>query len=78
MKLDDLLARVTKENIHPEIGIGQVNVIKGLQADISGLRKASDAVLSLYIKEIDVLTKEKLIAIRRMRAILTGHERREA
>ena len=50
-------------------------LIKGLRADVSGLRKASSAILSLYIKEIDVLTKEKLHAIRRMRAVLTGIER---
>ena len=65
--MDEFIARVTNANI-----------IKGLQADIRGFCKASDAILSLYIKEIDVLTKEKLTAIRRMRAILTTHERREA
>lgn len=49
-------------------------LIKVLQADVSGLRKAGGAILSLYIKEINVLTKEKLTAIRRMGNILKRYD----
>lgn len=61
--MDDFIARVTR-----------VNVIAGLNSEIRGLRKAGDALLGLYIKDIDVLTKEKLVAIRRMRNILKRYD----
>lgn len=50
----------------------KTRLIRVLQSRISGLRKAGGALLALYIKEIDVLTKEKLTAIRRMRHMLRG------
>jgi len=47
------------------------------RGDLKGLRKASSALLGMYIKEIDVLTPEKLRAIRRVRSLLGKRHGRE-
>jgi len=44
--------------------------IKHQEGDLKGLRKASSSMMGMFIKEIDVLTPEKLRAVRRVRSLL--------
>jgi len=44
-----------------------------LVGKFKGLSKASSELLSMFIKEINILTPEKLRAIRRIRSILEGN-----
>lgn len=42
-------------------------LLNKLFGKLRGLRRAADLILALYIKEIDILTPEKLAAVRRLR-----------
>jgi len=42
-----------------------------MSAHDKGLRKSGDVLLRMFIKEIDILTPDKLRAIRRMRSLLS-------
>lgn len=64
-KLGNAIGRLLDD--YETLGQRMLKTIKTQKGQLTGLRKGSSEMLAMYIKEIDILTPEKLRVIRRVR-----------